>query len=411
MSFSEWVTFSLGSLCEDIFDGPHATPKKTEHGPIFLGISNLVNGRIDLTKTEHLSEEDFMVWTRRVTPQPDDIVFSYETRLGEAALIPKGLRCCLGRRMGLLRCDTTKADPQFMLYAYLGPEFQQTIRERTIHGSTVQRIPLIELPDFPITIPPLPTQRRIAGILSALDEKIELNRQANATLEAMAQAIFKEWFVNFNYPGATGELVESELGLIPAEWYTNKSEELFEVKDGTHDSPKSTIDGYPLITTKHLRDDGQIDFSVANRISEQDFFDICRRSKVDHQDILYSMIGTIGNIALVSEKDVDFAIKNIGLFKTSQRPDFAIFMNYYLRSDFSKSYFRERMSGSTQQYVTLKTLRNLPVLVPDSSSLLSWNSLIAPIIEKIHSNQLQEQLLAQCRDILLPRFMRGEIDV
>src|SRR5690242_14973040 len=91
--------FALGELV-DIFDGPHATPPKTNNGPIFLGISNLVRGRLDLSNTEHLSEEDYLRWTRRVEPQPGDIVFSYETRLGEAAAIPPGLRCCLGRRMG-----------------------------------------------------------------------------------------------------------------------------------------------------------------------------------------------------------------------------------------------------------------------------------------------------------------------
>jgi len=99
---SEWVVRRLGDLVE-VYDGPHATPEKTTAGPIFLGISNLVGGRLDLSEAEHLSEEDFVRWTRRVTPQAGDVVFSYETRLGEAALIQQGLRCCLGRRMGILR--------------------------------------------------------------------------------------------------------------------------------------------------------------------------------------------------------------------------------------------------------------------------------------------------------------------
>ena len=114
-----WQRIALGDIVE-IFDGPHATPKKTERGPIFLGISNLVSGRLDLAKTEHLSEEDYTCWTRRVTPRSGDVVFSYETRLGEAALIPAGLRCCLGRRMGLLRPKGDKVDSYFLLYAFLG---------------------------------------------------------------------------------------------------------------------------------------------------------------------------------------------------------------------------------------------------------------------------------------------------
>ncbi|MBZ0288727.1 MAG: restriction endonuclease subunit S, partial [Anaerolineae bacterium] len=195
---NEWPIVPIRELCEAIYDGPHATPKKTEDGPIFLGISNLSGGRLDLSNVEHLSEEDYKTWTRRVTPRQNDIVFSYETRLGEVAIIPSGLRCCLGRRMALMRPDTSKVDPNFLLFAYLSPEFQDTIRERTIHGSTVDRIGLIEFPSFPIRVPPLSEQRAIANILGSLDDKIEVNRRMNATLEATARALFKSWFVDFD---------------------------------------------------------------------------------------------------------------------------------------------------------------------------------------------------------------------
>src|SRR5881296_3337917 len=194
----EWREVPIGELAE-IFDGPHATPLKTSTGPIFLGISNLSNGRIDLGNTEHLSEGDYKRWTRRVEPQAGDVVFSYETRLGEAGLIPSGLRCCLGRRMGLLRARSGKVDRRFLLYAYLGPHFQETLRARTIHGSTVDRIPLIDMPGFPIEVPEsLDEQRAIAHILGTLDDKVELNRRINETLEAMARALFKSWFVDFD---------------------------------------------------------------------------------------------------------------------------------------------------------------------------------------------------------------------
>src|ERR1019366_1010912 len=149
------------------------------------GISSLDRGRLSLNDSAHLSEADFATWTRRVLPRAGDVVFSYETRLGEAAIIPEGIRCCLGRRMGLMRPDPAKVDARFLLYAFLGPEFQEVIRERTIHGSTVERILLTELPDFPIRLPDLATQRFIADLLGALDDKIELNRRRNRTLEAI----------------------------------------------------------------------------------------------------------------------------------------------------------------------------------------------------------------------------------
>jgi len=100
--------------------------------------------------------------------------------------------------MGLMRPDPEKLDSRFLLHYYIGPEFQDVIRERTIHGSTVDRIALIEFPKFPIRFPPLAEQKRIAGILGALDDKIELNRRMNATLEAMARALRQSWFVDFD---------------------------------------------------------------------------------------------------------------------------------------------------------------------------------------------------------------------
>jgi type I restriction enzyme S subunit len=140
---------TVGKVCQ-IFDGPHATPTRLSSGPIFLGITSLHKGRIDLSSSDHVSESDFVKWTRRVTPQAGDVVFSYETKLGEAAIIPEGLRCCLGRRMGLMRPDPKHLDSRFLLYYFLGPEFQQVIRARTIHGSTVERLSLNEFPDFPL---------------------------------------------------------------------------------------------------------------------------------------------------------------------------------------------------------------------------------------------------------------------
>lgn len=196
---------TVAEIAEAIFDGPHATPKGTASGPVFLGISSLVGGKLDLSRSGYLSEEDYLRWTRRVTPAPGDLVFSYETRLGEAALIPEGLRCCLGRRMGLIRPNRAVVTPQFLLYAYLAPGFQETIRQHTIPGSTVDRIPLLDLPNFPIVIPPLPTQRAIAEVLGALDDKIESNHRINRQLKE-----FSELRLRQAVGSPVGELIGSD---------------------------------------------------------------------------------------------------------------------------------------------------------------------------------------------------------
>jgi len=170
------------------FDGPHATPKRKTDGPYFLNISSLENGRLDLSKSDRLSEDEFVTWTRRVIPQSGDLLYSYETRLGEAALMPDGIKACLGRRMALLRPNPEVVDPKFLLYFYLGPQFQRTIQKHTITGATVPRLLLSEMPSWTVVIPPLEEQRGIAEVLGALDDKIAANTTLITRCEALAHA-------------------------------------------------------------------------------------------------------------------------------------------------------------------------------------------------------------------------------
>ena len=202
-----WQERRIGDVAE-VFDGPHATPHKTDTGPWYLSISSLQNGRLVLDESAHLSEEDFVRWTRRITPQVGDVLFSYETRLGEAALMPDGVRGCLGRRMGILR-PRRDVNPRFLLYAYLGPRFQDEIRRRTVRGATVDRIPLNELANWPIQIPDRATQDEIAEVLGALDDKIDCNARESAVLASMRDTLLP--------PLLSGELLVREAGPIVGE--------------------------------------------------------------------------------------------------------------------------------------------------------------------------------------------------
>ncbi|MCW5787314.1 MAG: restriction endonuclease subunit S [Nitrospira sp.] len=157
----------IGDVAE-VFDGPHATPKTVDAGPVFLGISALQDGRINLEATRHVTPQDFKQWTRRVKPQADDVVFSYETRLGQAALIPNRLECCLGRRMGLVRVNRKQLDPRFFVYQYISPPFRKFLDSKTVRGATVDRIALKDFPSFPISLPSLPEQERMTSRLDKL---------------------------------------------------------------------------------------------------------------------------------------------------------------------------------------------------------------------------------------------------
>lgn len=177
---SELTVRDLGTL----FDGPHATPTRIESGPYFLNIASLNGGRLELDQSDHVSETDFQKWTKRVEPTEGDLLFSYETRLGEAALMPADVRACLGRRMALIRPNRSVINPKFLLYYYLSPGFQRTIEQHTIHGATVNRISLSTMGAWPVSIPSLDEQQAIAEVLGALDDKIAGNTKLVSLIDA-----------------------------------------------------------------------------------------------------------------------------------------------------------------------------------------------------------------------------------
>jgi restriction endonuclease S subunit len=192
-----WEEEPIGSVAE-VFDGPHATPKTIGTGPVFLGISALQDGRINLGETRHVTPEDFQRWTRRVKPQTDDIVFSYETRLGQAAIIPSGLQCCLGRRMGLVRVNRKRLDPRFFVHQYISAPFREFLAGRTVRGATVDRIPLREFPSFPIKVPRLEEQERMADQFETLREETQrlaiLYERKLAALDTLKKSLLHQAF-------------------------------------------------------------------------------------------------------------------------------------------------------------------------------------------------------------------------
>ncbi|MGH3087424.1 MAG: restriction endonuclease subunit S, partial [Rubrobacteraceae bacterium] len=218
----------------NLYDGPHATPKPVSNGPVFLGIKNITDdGRLDLSEIRHISEEEFPRWTRRVLLQPGDIVFTYEATLNRYAIIPEGFRGCLGRRLALIRPDPQKVDTRFLFYYFFGDDWRTTIAKNMLSGSTVDRIPLTSFPEFEITLPPLPTQRKIASVLSAYDDLIENNTRRIEILEEMARAIYREWFVHFRFPGHEKVgMVDFPLGKVPEGWEVKKLGDVMELAYG-----------------------------------------------------------------------------------------------------------------------------------------------------------------------------------
>jgi len=421
----EWRERPIGELAE-IFDGPHATPAKTESGPVFLGISNLARGRLNLTEVEHLSEEDYARWTRRVEPQPGDVVFSYETRLGEAARIPKGLKCCLGRRMGLLRAKKGEVDERFLLYAYLGPQFQETLRSRTIHGSTVDRIPLIDMPSFPIGGPTdLTEQRAIAHILGTLDDKIELNRRMSETLEAMARALFKSWFVDFDPVRAKSEgrdsglpkpladlfpdsFEDSALGEIPKGWEVGTLGDVTEhVRDNENplDSPDQLFRHFSIPAF----DEGQwpaTEFGASIK---------SQKTRVPPGVVLLSKLNPeIERVWLVDVQPGDRAVCSTEFLVLAPRSPYG---RAYAYCAMRSPNFRQELEGlvtgtsKSHQRAQSTAILSLAVAKPLEALITTFERIANPMIARTLECRREARSLAALRDTLLPKLICGEIRV
>jgi type I restriction enzyme S subunit len=390
-----------------------------------LGISSLVAGRIDLAASEHLSEEDYVTWTRRVTPNPDDVVFSYETRLGEAARIPDGLKCCLGRRMALMRPDPTRVNARFLLYAYLGPQFQETIRQRTIHGSTVDRIPLVQFPRFPICVPQLPEQNAIAAILGSLDDKIELNRRMNQTLEAMAQALFKSWFVDFDPVRAKAvgrpptrmdaetaalfpdSLEDSVLGEIPQGWSVVPFSQQVNILSGG--TPRTAVaeywdGGIPWVSVVDTVP-GPYITETEKTVSHSGVVNSAAKL-LPGETVVITARGTVGNCALLAGP-MSMNQSCYGLRGTNGVGQLFLFQQ--LRDQVGR--LKASAHGSVFDTITHATFDSLDVVAPDVATLAQYESTVRTLFVRILNGQQQSKTLAAVRDALLPKLLSGEIRV
>ncbi len=180
-----WRQGPISDLYQGLYDGPHATPKPSDEGPVFLGIGNLTeSGRLDLADVRHIAEEDFGHWTKRVCPQPGDIVFTYEATLNRYAIIPRGFRGCLGRRLALIRVDPKASSNLFLYCMFFSPTWREVVAQNTLSGATVDRIPLSKFPQFPVTIPPPEVIARFDELVRPMLAQAEGLNQKNANLRA-----------------------------------------------------------------------------------------------------------------------------------------------------------------------------------------------------------------------------------
>jgi type I restriction enzyme S subunit len=408
---AKWKQVPIESVYHGLYDGPHATPKISDKGPIFLGIKNITeDGHFDLTTIRHISESEFPRWTRRVEPQPDDIVFTYEATLNRYAIIPKGFRGCLGRRLALIRPDKSKVDPKFLLLYFFGRDWRDMIATNITTGSTVDRIPLLEFPRFQISLPPLPTQRKIASILSAYDDLIENNTRRIAILEEMAQAIYREWFVNFRFPGHENvKLVDSPRGKIPEGWEASTLGNCAQVIPGYAFKSKDWQEsGVPVVKIKNITDDNFVEMESADCVSESLISETMRKFMLETGDLVLAMTGaTAGKAGVVRIRGL--CALNQRVAKISPNDGFRSLLWCFLMSN--RKLFFSLADGAAQPNMSGGQIESVPVLVPLENVLRIFESRVSDIAQLADKLYFKNRNLRSTRDLLLPKLISGQLDV
>ena len=417
----------------EVFDGPHATPTKTEEGPFYLSISSLKNGTLDLSQSARLSELDFLKWTKRVTPKKGDLLFSYETRLGEAALMPDGIKACLGRRMGIVRPDPKRVLPEYLLYSYLAPEFQSVIASNTITGATVDRLSLTDFQTFEMRVPPIEQQRRVASVLSALDAKISLNNRINKQLEEMAKLLYDYWFVQFDFPitaaqaaamgkprlegkpyrASGGKMIFNEAlkRKIPEGWLPGNLEMLGKIVGGSTPSTKKTEYfckvGTPWVTPKDLSDNS------GNRFIDHGALDVTSEGikaaslkLLPAGTVLMSSRAPIGYLGIARNP----VTTNQGFKSFVSAKGYSSDYIYFTLKHFMKL-IKANASGSTFKEISGGTLKAVQIHLPLGELVAKFTEHASRLSSQQSLLEQQNQQLIELRDWLLPMLMNGQVTV
>lgn len=257
----------------------------------------------------------------------------------------------------------------------------------------------LKLPDFV-------TQTRIAAILSALDDKIELNRRTNATLEAIAQAIFKEWFVDFHFPGATGEMQDSELGPIPKGWRVGKVGEICEVN-------KNSISKKDVFEYIKYIEISEVTKGIVGKTSIYPYGTEPSRAKrkLKHGDTVLSTVRPNRGSYFLALNPPPNLIASTGfaIFSPTKVPP--SFLYLFLTSSEKLEYYGHVADGGAYPAINPGLIMDIDIIIPDNDALKLFLSVTDRLFQEIDNNHNQSSTLAQTRDTLLPKLMSGEIEV
>jgi type I restriction enzyme S subunit len=409
MSAKGWKKYKLGQIIDDIAMGPFGSNIKVDNFiaegvPVIRG-GNLNEGGFSDDKFVFISEEKAQSLKRSLA-FPDDLVFTHRGTIGQVGIIPhdKYPKYLVSQSQMKLTANKEYIFPKFLYYFFKSRVGQyELLKNSSQVGVPAIAQPTASLKEIDITIPSIEEQRRIAEILSALDDKIELNRQTNATLEAIAQAIFKEWFVDFNFPGATGEMIESDLGPIPKGWRVGKLGEVCEnIRKGIYpnDIPQGTAYvGLEHIPRKFL---GLLSWGVSENIASQ-------KSHFKKYDILFGKLRPYFHKVCIAPVD-GICSTDILVIRPNRDVFFSFCLNYLFSDELIK-YVSAIADGTRMPRVDWKSISSYQIPISPENLLSEFNKITFPLYNTIIETNQESVNLAEVRDSILPKLMNGEIKI
>lgn len=420
----EWNIRPIDECLDAIIDYRGKTPKKSTCGIKTLSAKSIKNGKIDYNQTYCISEETFIEWERRGKPKIGDILLTTEGPLGEVAQLNRE-GVAIAQRLLTLRGKKEKLENNYLKYYLMSPIGQSQLLSKA-SGTTVQGIKQSEFRKILIVLPTLREQSSIAKILSDLDSKIELNQQMNQTLESIAQALFKHWFVDFEFPNEQGKPYKSsggkmvwskELGKeVPEGWIVEKlGQHISLVRGCSYNSEGLKDSETALVTLKSVdRGGGFKSEGFKPYVGEYKEKHLVKTGDivVAHTDLTQNA-EVLGRPAIVRETarfNRLIASMDLGIVKPMGNMSNS-YLYYLLKSDLFQNHAYRYASGTTVLHLSSKAIPSFIFPVPHKKIISRFSEIIDHLIVKIQGNFSQSEELANVRDSLLPKLMSGKIRV
>ena len=394
---SEWHNFKLKDITTKIGSG--STPTGGSGAYKTEGISLIRSQNVlDYKFTDDglaFIDDDQAYGLRNVIVEANDVLLNIT---GDSVA-----RCCgapinwlparVNQHVAILRSNPEKLDHRFLKYSLLASKEELLILSEI--GGTRNALTKGMIEDYEVSLPPLPEQKAIASVLSSLDDKIDLLHRQNKTLEAMAETLFRHWFIE--------EAKE--------DWLTVQVKDIVkQIKPGTNYQPKRLESGIPFLNVRNLKN-GQIDLQGISFISQEEYERVHKAWKPEVGDVLISRIGTLGIVAVLGKRDMPMAVHYNMLVLKPNLTNTA-FLYFLLRSQYFQDLYSSKARQSVQEYVAVEDAEAIELKLPlNNPEFVKKQEQFSDLFNKIRANIAQIQTLENLRDTLLPKLMSGEVRV